>query len=27
MSMTAPDLRGKTEEAAITLRLQARQKF
>jgi protocatechuate 3,4-dioxygenase beta subunit len=27
MSMTAPDLRGKTEEAAITLRLEARQKF
>lgn len=27
MSMTAPDLKGKTEEASINLRLEARQKF
>lgn len=27
MSMTAPDLKGKTEEASINLRLETRQKF
>lgn len=27
LSMTAPDLKGKPEEAAITLRLEARQRF
>ena len=27
LSMTAPDLRGKAEEAAVELRLEARQKF
>ena len=27
LSMTAPDLQGKTEEASINLRLEARQKF
>ena len=27
LSMTAPDLKGKTEEATINLRLEARQKF